>query len=286
MSHKKIGIVGAGIVGLSTAFRLIEEFSNEQISIDIIAEKFYNETTSFGAGGLWEPYQIAGTPDEVVNAWGKYAFDHFLDLLYSTEGNETGVQLLTAYSLLEKGQDLSPPSWSDIVFNFKCLTAEEIQRMHLPTKYIGGYTFGTVVVEQKYYMRYITQKLAKFGVKFIQNRIESIDNLVDTANYDIVVNCSGLGAYHLNNDNTMYPIRGQVLRVKAPWMNNVWFFGTSYIIPNVDSVVLGGTTQKDNWNTNVSLDDTETIISNISEVFPSIRNAPIVSIFFSFSLLI
>jgi hypothetical protein len=41
-----------------------------------------------------------------------------------------------------------------------------------------------------------------------------------------------------------YPIRGQVLRIKAPLMKNIWFYGTSYVIPNIDTVVIGGTSQK------------------------------------------
>ncbi len=59
-------------------------------------------------------------------------------------------------------------------------------------------------------------------------------------------------------------------------MKSVWFFGSSYIIPNVDTVVLGGTAQKGDWNTNVELSDTETILTNIAAVFPAIRDAPIV----------
>ncbi len=58
----------------------------------------------------------------------------------------------------------------------------------------------------------------------------------------------------------------------------MWFFGSSYIIPNIDTVVLGGTAGKGDWSTAVSLQDTETILSNIEKVFPSIRDAPIVSI--------
>jgi len=44
-----------------------------------------------------------------------------------------------------------------------------------------------------------------------------------------------------------------VLRVQAPWVKH-FYYGTSqyYILPNVDTVVLGGTTQKNNWDTNVS----------------------------------
>lgn len=57
----------------------------------------------------------------------------------------------------------------------------------------------------------------------------------------------------------------------------MYFFGSSYIIPNVDTVVLGGTAQKGNWDTTVSQEDTKTILDNIAAVFPSIRSAPLVS---------
>jgi glycine/D-amino acid oxidase-like deaminating enzyme len=65
---------------------------------------------------------------------------------------------------------------------------------------------------------------------------------------------------------------------RAPWLKDIWFFGTSYIIPNVDNVVLGGTAGKGDWNTTVSLSDTKTILENIAQVFPSIYDAPIVSL--------
>lgn len=47
--------------------------------------------------------------------------------------------------------------------------------------------------------------------------------------------------------------RGQVIRVNAPWVKHFYFTGlNSYILPNVDTVVLGGTTQKNSWDTTVS----------------------------------
>lgn len=60
-------------------------------------------------------------------------------------------------------------------------------------------------------------------------------------------------------------------------MKTVWFFGSSYIIPNSDNVVLGGTAQRGDWNTTVSIADTERILGNIGELFPSLAKAPIVS---------
>ena len=47
--------------------------------------------------------------------------------------------------------------------------------------------------------------------------------------------------------------RGQVLRVKAPWVKHFYISdSTYYVLPQVDTAVLGGTTQKDDDNTTVS----------------------------------
>lgn len=59
-------------------------------------------------------------------------------------------------------------------------------------------------------------------------------------------------------------------------MKGVWFFGNNYVIPNTDNVVLGGTQQKDRWDTNVDIKDTEMILSRIGSVFPALARAPIV----------
>ena len=69
-------------------------------------------------------------------------------------------------------------------------------------------------MEQKYYMKYLSEKLASKGVLFVQERIESVDSLVRRGNFDCVVNCTGLGAIQAAADPSMYPIRGQVLRVR------------------------------------------------------------------------
>lgn len=51
----KIAVIGSGIVGLTTALELQSEYRNAEISI--IAEKFYKETTSYCAAGIFRPGQ-------------------------------------------------------------------------------------------------------------------------------------------------------------------------------------------------------------------------------------
>ena len=56
--------------------------------------------------------------------------------------------------------------------------------------------------------------------------------------YDLVVNCTGLGARTLFRDTSMYPIRGHVIRVHAPWIKSIYFMDEqTYVIPNLHTVV-------------------------------------------------
>lgn len=43
------------------------------------------------------------------------------------------------------------------------------------------------------------------------------------------------------------------MRVKAPWVKHCYFMNEQhYIIPNLDTVVLGGTQQKGSWHMTIS----------------------------------
>jgi len=56
-------VIGAGVIGLTSALRLAEAYPNA--SIEIVAEKVALDTTSEGAGGLWKPFALTGTPNEL-----------------------------------------------------------------------------------------------------------------------------------------------------------------------------------------------------------------------------
>ena len=64
--------------------------------------------------------------------------------------------------------------------------------------------------------------------------------------------------------------RGQVIRVRAPWVKHYMNANMeNYIIPNTDSVVLGGTTQKGNWDTTVSQEvKTGSLATGLSRLQP------------------
>ena len=292
----RVVIIGAGCIGLSAAHYLAKMNKTEDhkvFEITIVASNFLSQTTSFGSAGYWMPYEISGTSPTKINEWGADSYNHFLTLLNSKDACRMGIQMMESYQLYEQCSDFIDPTWNKIVMNYRRLGNNDVKQLLLPSdKYKGGFAFTTLVVDQKYYLKYMTDELVKYGIKFEQR---SVINLTEFSDYDVVINCCGLNGDNVSksnlndltesiistsNDqfiNKSFPIRGQVLRVKAPWIRSVWGFGTSYIIPNMDNVVLGGTAQKGDHNTNCSLSDSEKIMSNICELFPSLADATLVS---------
>lgn len=84
-------------------------------------------------------------------------------------------------------------------------------------------------------MRWLQRQLEAAGVNQLQRKLRTLTELAHEG-WDLVINCSGLGAELLVPDQNSYPIRGQIMRVRAPWVNQCVFAHfpdeTSYIIPN------------------------------------------------------
>lgn len=67
------------------------------------------------------------------------------------------------------------------------------------------------------------------GGRVLEKRVNSFDDLMQ--DYDLIINCTGLGAKVLANDSNMKPIRGQVARVQASWIFQSTQNDNNYIIP-------------------------------------------------------
>ena len=75
----KIAVIGAGIVGLTTAVKVQDALPEAKVTI--IADKFMDETTSSGAGGFFKPLAsfIKGVSGEDI----KYAYVNISNSFFS-----------------------------------------------------------------------------------------------------------------------------------------------------------------------------------------------------------
>ena len=60
----RVCVVGAGIIGLSTAVVLSESRVNDRrVDVTLVSDKFSPDTTADGSGGFWEPHLVGSTSE-------------------------------------------------------------------------------------------------------------------------------------------------------------------------------------------------------------------------------
>ncbi|CAF0966012.1 unnamed protein product [Brachionus calyciflorus] len=276
---KKIAILGSGIIGLTTAHRLTEihhELNLQTpLDISIISDKFGVDTTSDGAGGLFRPDDrfIPGVPKELVKKWATESFKYFDKLLFGKDGGKAGIFQASGYQMFD--DERIDPSYKDYVYQFRHLTEHELNQF--PKKFKYGYFSTTIGIDTRIYMNYLVSILNSKGVHFKKQKITSQDNfLSEYPQYDIIFNCLGFGSIEFCNDKQMVPIRGQMIRVKAPWIKHFYYTDDNcYIIPNVNTICLGGTRQRDNFSLDFNQDDKEGILERCKQLCPSLESASI-----------
>ncbi|CAF0893123.1 unnamed protein product [Rotaria sordida] len=273
-----ITIIGAGIIGLTTACTLLKEYSlNDNIQLIIISEKFSPNTTSDISAGYWEPYEFEFM-DERILRWASYTYNIFLSEFFSIKAAQAGIMKMSAYTLQgfngqNKDKNILKPQFSTLVRHFRMLDEYEIEMFDY-LKPTSGYVISTIAIEVRYYLRELRRFLVQDSrVKFIKKKIHSFNELMNKT--DVIINCTGLGSRQLTNDQTVRSARGQIIRIHAPWIKSVYNFdtdeGEAYIIPQSNSIVLGGTFQINNWNTSTIESDTKKILRMCSKCLPALK---------------
>jgi D-amino-acid oxidase len=91
------------------------------------------------------------------------------------------------------------------------------------------------------------------------------------------LHAAGLGSKRLAPDVRCFPTRGQVRRVRAPWIKHASFLDdAAYLIPNVDTLVVGGTAQVGDWRETIDGGDADAIWARMLALWPSLAHAEVV----------
>ncbi|CAJ1073325.1 D-aspartate oxidase [Xyrichtys novacula] len=272
MKRVRVAVVGAGVVGFSTAVCIAEALPS--CSVTLIAEKFSPDTTSDGAAGILYPGTFPDIPLERQRHWFKDSFDHLLAIAQSEHAPEAGVMLSSGWQIFKEVPANKKPHFSECMFGFRFMTDEELKRF---PDHKFGQAFTTVKCECSSYLPWLEKRFRRAGGQVEKRKVNSLQEL--SSSYDLIVNCSGLGSKTLVDDGDVYPVRGQVLKVEAPWLQH--FIrdgdGKTYIYPGIHSVTIGGTRQQDDWRLNVDPGDTKGILERCGRLEPSLSKAKVLS---------
>jgi D-amino-acid oxidase len=236
LKTNNVAIIGAGVSGLTTAV----VFAEQGWRTAIFAAETGQATNSAAAGAIWYPYDIA--VDETAIAW---ALSTYHELAEISQQPRTGVSMVELH-YVSRMENIEMPAWAGALGG-ELLQPNEVapSSSQIPPPFISGFALTIPVMDTTSYLDYLAQRLLGAGGSvtgdFLFDRPDQVGR-----EFDLVVNCSGIGARTLVPDGDLEPHRGQVAVVqkfelpRAIVCNELPLM---YAIPRANDCVFGGTNE-------------------------------------------
>jgi len=262
----RVIVVGAGVIGLSCALRLLEAGHR----VDVVARDLPRETTSAAAAAIWYPYRAG--PQEQVLAWSRASYREFARL--AAEHPDSGVVLREGTEVVASpnGSTREKPWWSDVVPDLH-------ETLDVPSGYDGGWAFTVPLVEMPIYLDWLAGQVLAAGGSITRLNLHGLPG-TGAGGPDAVVDCSGIGAKFLASDPSLYPVQGQVVLVEQVglerwWLDDTNAEGPAYVVPRSRDIVVGGTDVEGEWSRTPSPDVAAAILRRALRLVPALAGAEV-----------
>ena len=131
-----------------------------------------------------------------------------------------GISLVSCTRLNHDPENASV--WKQIVYGFREISQNELQNFgRLSGKHVRGYQFMTYTIEPIKLLPWFLAEFISLGGKLVTKKVEDLGQIGNEFQADLIFNCTGVWASQLTEDKNMAPLRGQVMRIKAPWIKEV-----------------------------------------------------------------
>lgn len=243
---RPVCVIGAGVIGLTSAVTVAEA----GYPVTVIADETPG-ATSLAAGASWGPYHVE--PKSRVSRWSTYTLETLTALASMPDA---GVRMVSGIEASRTASAI--PDWAKRLPDVRQCQADEL----LPG-FQTGWRYTVPVIDMPRYLEYLTTRLHVAGGHIERRHVTDFAEFVGQVG--TVVNCTGLGAGALVADNSIYPIRGQVVVVNNPGIDNFFSEDTgassrlTHYLPQGDTVVLGGVAESGDWNREPDPATTESI---------------------------
>ena len=199
-----IAIIGAGLIGLFTAYDLIQRgFSN----ITIYAEQLVTLPSHY-AGGLLAPVSMDNdhAMQAIIDEIGIEAYRFYKGIANNENSDfKKGARKVPSYFSSRDDSGLEPyvgkvmgPA-KDVILDFGNGTTRTM------VVYDDGVFMNTALL-----MDELHEFMKRHHIEIIQQKIQSFDEL----NQQFIFNCSGLGSRELAKDSALVPVQGHLIMLK------------------------------------------------------------------------
>lgn len=250
-ANETVAVLGAGVMGLTAAVLLAER----NFKVTIYSMQFPPHTTSNVAGGQWAPASVEHN--------NKAQFERILRRAFAThdaKGAAYGVSRRPNFSKGELTSFADVPA--DVVPAPKKLD-------HLPFAHLTspGFEYSTLLVEPPIFLPKLLSDLEQAHVPKKTQTFATMNQVLSDLEEKIIVNCTGLGAKVLCNDNKVQPVKGQLVLLPAQPNLQYLYSGFGYLFPRQDAVVVGGSEEDQFTDDKPDLQRCKEILAKVKGVF-------------------
>jgi D-amino-acid oxidase len=257
-----VAIVGAGVSGLTCGV----VFAERGFRTTIFAEEIGTQTTSGAAAALWFPYDAE--PADKVIPWALVTYKVLVDL---TKEPRSGVSMIELRQFSRTGE-IQSPDWAIP------LGASSVAASLCEAPFKSGFALNVPLMDTTIYLPYLAARfIAADGLITSGIRFENLD--AADREFNLIINCAGIGARELAHDVDLEPHRGQVAIV--PKIDNLACAMVCddaplmYAIPRTHDCVFGGTNELSD-NLAVDPKSAERIVTECARVL-KINNPPVLA---------
>ncbi|RFU36281.1 hypothetical protein B7463_g12, partial [Scytalidium lignicola] len=223
----QIGIIGAGVTGLATAFILAPDHNVTIVARDLPGDLGLNWASP------WHVFSFL-IPNQEMQ---RISFDFYWSL--AQRDSSAGVEVYPLTEYFDDPVDESRVWYKTFMPEFRYISPKD-----LPAETAAGAKYKSLGINPTIFLPWIKKQLDAKGVKFIRKEVASIEEARKLTGARIIVNASGVGAKKLVGDEAVRPVRGQTMFVKTPFRELFIRDGReyTYVIPRSGSggVIMGG----------------------------------------------
>ena len=268
MRERRAAVLGCGVIGLATA-RLLQL---RGWAVTIYAKDLPPRTTSNVAGGQWTPASVfdrdVATPAfvEQFASASRIAYRYYQDFV----GAAYGVRWIDNYYLWDErpGEswlvDLLPEifaSAADLRPDEHPFAAPFVQRVR------------TMLIEPAIYLNALLRDVRIAGGRVVVGELRD-RRQVAALPERVVINCTGLGAAELFDDEQLVPAKGQLtILFPQPEVDYIAIKSGLYMFPRSDGILLGGTFERGDATLDVDEGAERRIVEGHRRLFGRMRAA-------------
>ncbi|KAJ3553514.1 hypothetical protein NM688_g3568 [Phlebia brevispora] len=306
----RVLIIGGGVTGLTNAWALLDA----GYAVTVISDQWAsleNRITSQIAGALWEwPPAVCGRHTDIISlnlskGWCMTSYDVLEKLQKILPVEAHGIRMRTANFFFDRPIEENEEEYNKM----REIEAAKIRGFeHDPTlvkkheisrtaAVVDAYKHVSPVIDTDVYMLWLRSVVGAKGGKFVTRQVsgdllEHEDELLEEYEADVLINCTGLGAYDLAQDKTVHPLRGALIRIvndgsRFPVVKEALIVaydqdkqdedgGIVFIVPRNDRVlILGGIAQANEGELDLTLDSPEMrrMRDRCNKFVPGLENA-------------